>query len=226
MQVGDAELLEIVEMTAYAVQSPGESVGVADVADHPRPLEPTGIDLASTIEHPQPLGSLPGGLNDELDAGADHSVEIGRVAVQQLERFDDVEVMHLEARRQSIGLEGAELRREPIAHGREQAVEDAHGALSAPPAGSGDGIGHIGGILGRRRLRYFRAMADLDAPGFCPGSTSTSGCGAPRAPRSSRRCSPPTRSTCRHRWSRRTSGSRPSRRGGTGRATGPTRSSR
>jgi hypothetical protein len=53
VQVADAQLDQVVQVLADALERAGEPVGVADVADHPGPLEPGRVDLPAAVQPPQ-----------------------------------------------------------------------------------------------------------------------------------------------------------------------------
>ena len=57
MQVGDAQLVEVVEVVHDARQRPREPVGVGHVADHRGPLEPIGLRLTLQIAEKQFVGA-------------------------------------------------------------------------------------------------------------------------------------------------------------------------
>ena len=50
VQVGDAEVLEVVEVLGDALEVAGEPVGVAGVAEHPRLLQPVGGEQPLLVE--------------------------------------------------------------------------------------------------------------------------------------------------------------------------------
>ena len=54
--VGDAEVLQIVDMGGDVAQPPGELVDVEDVADHLLSEEPVGVQVTLQIEAPQVSG--------------------------------------------------------------------------------------------------------------------------------------------------------------------------
>jgi hypothetical protein len=60
VKVGDTQLVQIVEFVLDGPERAGEPVGVADVADHPRPLVPIAVDLPFPVQFPQFYGSLLG----------------------------------------------------------------------------------------------------------------------------------------------------------------------
>ena len=58
VQVGDAEVLEVVEALRHALQVAGEPLGVAGVAEHPRLLQPVGREQPLLVEAVQVGGAL------------------------------------------------------------------------------------------------------------------------------------------------------------------------
>ena len=96
VQVGDAELLEVVEVLGDALEVAREPVGVAGVAEHPRLLQPVGGEQPPLVEQVQVGRALgvrrrrgahqPGeqrtrDLGVGVDLG-DRRLEVGPVAVQ------------------------------------------------------------------------------------------------------------------------------------------------
>jgi hypothetical protein len=57
VEVGDAEVLEEVEVLRDPGQVPGEALGVAGVAEHPRLLEPVGLEQPLQVQPVQVVGS-------------------------------------------------------------------------------------------------------------------------------------------------------------------------
>ena len=50
VEVGDAELLEVVELVRDAGEVAGEALGVAGVAEHPRLLQPVRLEQPALVE--------------------------------------------------------------------------------------------------------------------------------------------------------------------------------
>lgn len=58
VQVGDAQLGQMIEPAGQRGQRAGEAVGVGDVADHPLVLVPARVDLAAPVGVAQAIGPL------------------------------------------------------------------------------------------------------------------------------------------------------------------------
>jgi hypothetical protein len=74
---------------------------------------------------------LNGCVHDELHAGPSHGSDVARLAVQQLERFEDVDVMLLETRHHRLHLERLEMPGQARSNVGQQAFEDAVCAVSS-----------------------------------------------------------------------------------------------
>ena len=58
VQVGDAELGQVVDLVPHPGEVAGEHVGVGGVAQHPRVLVPLRVGVPTQVQQPQVLGSL------------------------------------------------------------------------------------------------------------------------------------------------------------------------
>jgi hypothetical protein len=74
---------------------------------------------------------LNGCVHDELHTGLCHGSNVGCFAVQQLEGFEDVEVVLLETGHDRLHLESLEMRAQARPNVGQQAFEDAACALSS-----------------------------------------------------------------------------------------------
>jgi hypothetical protein len=128
VQVGDAELGQVVEPLPHTRQVAGEPVGVGDVADHPGPLEPAGVHLAAPVEGAQRDRPVDRGGDGPVDQAAG---EIGQRDVtghvQPVQRHEQVHVVLLEASHQSLALDRPERVDRAGAYPRQQCVEDGSG---------------------------------------------------------------------------------------------------
>jgi hypothetical protein len=59
VQIGDPELLEIVDPPADGLQRPGEPIGVGRVTEHPRALQPVGLKDAPLVQSVQLRIAIP-----------------------------------------------------------------------------------------------------------------------------------------------------------------------
>ncbi len=64
MEVGDAEFVEVVEVLDHTGEGSGEPIGVRDVADHVRLLEPVGLCFALQITQEEFVGASSDVPND------------------------------------------------------------------------------------------------------------------------------------------------------------------
>ena len=108
MQVGDAQLGEVVEPTAHSGNVSGEAVDVADVSDRRGRLEPGGVHLAATVERAQRSAAGAGGVQHAVDKPLHKGGGVQLVPVHLLQGLDELEVVQLEAGREGLPLDGAE----------------------------------------------------------------------------------------------------------------------
>ena len=76
VQVGDAQLGEVVEPSRQLLQRAREPVGVGDVADHPLVLVPARIDLATPVDVAQIGGARRRGRQRDPDEALDQPVAL------------------------------------------------------------------------------------------------------------------------------------------------------
>ena len=86
VQVGDAELAQVAEALAHAVQRPGEAVDVGDVADGLLALQPVRRDLALVVERAQ-LRARAAAVAAMTSSSASHAAEPRIVAVERDQRI-------------------------------------------------------------------------------------------------------------------------------------------
>jgi hypothetical protein len=67
VQVGDAQLVEVLDFAGHAVEVPGKAVGVGDVAEHLWFLVPVGLEQPLFVEQVQVVGPLGVGTADAGD---------------------------------------------------------------------------------------------------------------------------------------------------------------
>ncbi len=149
VEIGDAELVEVVQTMADARQIAREAVGVGDVSDHACPLEPSGIDLPSPVERPQRLRSAHRGVEHPVQHAPHERSQCAGVAagaVQPVEWLDEVEVVLLETSGQAFALHTPERPPQP-SRGRRRArcrARREHG-----PGSRDRDCGRAWGIVGR-----------------------------------------------------------------------------
>jgi hypothetical protein len=144
VQVGDAELGQVVQPLPHSRQVAGEPVGVGDVADHPGPLEPAGVDLAAPVQGAQRDRPVDRGGDDPVDQAPRKIGQrdvVGRV--QPVQRHEQVQVVLLEAGHQALALDRTERVDGAGAHPGQQRVEDG--------PGPGPGFGTRGLVRHHRR---------------------------------------------------------------------------
>ena len=132
VQVGDAELHQVVQVLADPGQRAGEPVGVADVADHAGPLEPGRIDLPAAVE-PSQVRRARGGRVQRVEHQLGREfVHVRHAAVDQAERPGDVEGQRLEPRQERVGLRQAQPRPRFVFH---RGTQFGHARLLGARAG-------------------------------------------------------------------------------------------
>ena len=95
MQVADAEVAQVVDAPAHAVEVAGEAVGVAGVAEHARLLEPVRAQQAALVE-PVQLGRADAvGRDGALDEPQRQRRDVV-IGVEHRERSDEVVAPALE----------------------------------------------------------------------------------------------------------------------------------
>jgi hypothetical protein len=126
VQVGHAQLGQVVQPVVQPGQGPGEAVGVGDVAEHAGLLEPVGHGLPAAVELTQ--------LGGPLGGGAQHNVE----------QFGQVDVLAVELVERGVRVEepgvhpGQERGRvaagQPVAGGDGQPRTQQRQRVGGPPA--------------------------------------------------------------------------------------------
>jgi hypothetical protein len=115
VQVGGAQLGEVVEVVGQPVEGAAEAVDVADVALRARPLEPRRVDLAAAVDAAQLRGPVGRGGQDDLQGPLEQRVR--GLPVQLGERLVDVEDRQVGPREERVALGvpqgGDRLLREP-----------------------------------------------------------------------------------------------------------------
>jgi hypothetical protein len=134
VQVGDAQLDQVVQVLAHSPQRAGEAVGVADVADHPRPLEPGRVDLPAAVKPPQSRRARGGGAQRVEHQPDGEFVHVRHVAVEDAERLGDVEGQRLEPRQERVGLGWAKPFKRFVFH---RGTQSGHARLLGSRAGGG-----------------------------------------------------------------------------------------
>ncbi len=107
VQVGDAQLRQVVQVLADPGQRAGEPVGVADVADHAGALEPGRVDLPAAVEPPQARRARGGRVQRVEHQPGRELGDVRHAAVELAERPGDVEGQGLEPRQERVGLHWA-----------------------------------------------------------------------------------------------------------------------
>ena len=77
VEVGDAERLEVVEPRGQPGQVVGVPLGVAGVAEHPRLLQPVGLQQPALVEAVQVVGAVDVRAGRDVDQPARHGAGIG-----------------------------------------------------------------------------------------------------------------------------------------------------
>ena len=122
MQVGHSKLDQVVEMLGHSLERPREPIGVRDVPDHARALEPRRVDLTPAIEDakfPRTRGRRIDRIGDQV---VDEFVDVDNVAVQRLEWFTDIESGPLKTGQERVRFPRTKtFARQPLDH-------DSHGS--------------------------------------------------------------------------------------------------
>jgi hypothetical protein len=108
VQVGGAELGQVVEPVGQRTEGAAEAVDVADVALHPGPLEPARVDLAPAVEPAQVGGAV--GRRGERGAqrAGEQRVDVGVRAVEDRQRLVDVDERDPDAGEEGVRLVGSQ----------------------------------------------------------------------------------------------------------------------
>jgi hypothetical protein len=104
VQIGDAELTQVVQPSGQLGEGAAEAVDVADVALHPGVLEPGRVDLAPTVETPQVIGTLGRCGQRRPQCPLEERVDVRSFSVQQGQRLVDVQESDPDAGEESVGL--------------------------------------------------------------------------------------------------------------------------
>ncbi len=169
VQVGDAQLHQVVQVLADPRQRAGEPVGVADIADHAGPLEPGRVDLPAAVEPPQ-LRQARGRRVQRVEHQlGSELVHVHHAAVDLAERPGDVEGQRLEPRQERVGLRQAEPRPRFVFH---RGTQFGHARLLRSRAGGGQPKLIVDGDdsrAGRRTLAGTRGRPEANyRPGRLP----------------------------------------------------------
>ena len=107
MQIGDAEVLEVVEVLGDTGEVTGEALRVAGVAEHPRLLQPVGLEQPLEVEAVQVV--RPGGVRRrcERDEAFEQRAGDGRVRVDPDDRIAKVTPEAVEPERERLPPVGA-----------------------------------------------------------------------------------------------------------------------
>ena len=90
VQVAHAQLAQVVEVLPDPLEGAGEPVGVADVPDRPRVLEPVRLDAALQVEQLQLLGPLPVPLGQQHRDPLQQLPQVVALPVRPLEPLGQV----------------------------------------------------------------------------------------------------------------------------------------
>src|SRR4029450_9331818 len=90
VQVADTQLAQVAEVPADPVEGAGEPVGVADVADRPRVLEPVRAEAGLQVEQLQLLGPLPVPLGEQHRDPLQQLPQVVALPVRPTEPLDQV----------------------------------------------------------------------------------------------------------------------------------------
>ena len=104
VEIGDAQLTQVVDAVLHAAQGAGEALGIGGVSDAARVLDPGGVEGTGQIQAAQLVVALrvgPGGQSQQVE-----DLLLGGVAVEGGEPVEKVGVPGLGAREEDVPLHG------------------------------------------------------------------------------------------------------------------------
>ena len=159
VQVGGAELGEVVQLARQLGERAAEAVDVADVALHPGPLEPARVDLPPAVQPPQRGRALGGRGQRDAQRRARTARRRRPVRVEPGQRLVHVGQRELDPRQEGVGLVRPErgdrvLGQAPAAPPPTPAAAAARASVTAAP--------------GRSPRQYCRACSLRARRSTCP----------------------------------------------------------
>ena len=137
VEVGDAQLAQVVDAILHAAQGAGEALGVGGVADAAGVLRPGGVEGAGQVQAAQLVLALrvgPGGHGQQVEGSV-----LGGLIVEGGQSVEEVGVPGLRAREKDValcGLQRVQHVEDDVIEGGGEGSDGAHGSMvpdSTPP---------------------------------------------------------------------------------------------